>query len=83
MQKIITPVTVWRVGKPNIKIRKAGVLVMMKLLNKNILEQKDIVKGYPGLVPSLKGCLTDDWAPDLRFATTCMVEKILLALAGT
>lgn len=82
LQKILTPVTVWRVGKPNIKIRKAGVLVMMKLLDKKLLDKKDIEKGYPALVPSLKGCISDDWAPDLRFATTSMVEKILWAVEG-
>lgn len=34
LTKIITPVTVWRVGKPNIKIRKAGAMIFMKILDK-------------------------------------------------
>lgn len=41
MVKIINPVTVWRVGKPNIKIRKAGVLILMKLLDNNLIDPKD------------------------------------------
>jgi len=43
--KIINPVTVWRVGKPNIKIRKAGALIMMKLLDNNLVLPKDLLQG--------------------------------------
>lgn len=34
MKMILIPSTVWKVGKPNIKIRKAAVICMMKLLEK-------------------------------------------------
>jgi len=32
------------------------------------------------LLPVIKSCLDDDWAPDLRFATCNLVEKLLIAL---
>jgi len=80
--KIINPVTVWRVGKPNIKIRKAGALIMMKLLDNNLVLPKDLLQGYSGLIPSLKNCMSDDWAPDLRFASVSMAEKLLFSVNG-
>jgi len=41
-----------------------------------------VIAGYKGLVASLKNCMSDDWAPDLRYACVCLVEKLLLALDG-
>jgi hypothetical protein len=40
------------------------------------------VSGYKGLVASLKNCMSDDWAPDLRYACVCLCQKLLGCMDG-
>jgi len=59
----------WKVGKPQIKIRQAGVINIIKLIGKNIIGEEQLLDCFKDLIPNLKGCLTDDWAPELRLAS--------------
>lgn len=40
------------------------------------------MSGYKGLVASLKNCMSDDWAPDLRYACVCLCQKLLGCMDG-
>lgn len=71
---------VWRAGKPSIKIRKAAILVFSKALNRGILESDALHKLYPEILPPLKTCMDDDWAPDLRLSATHFMTLLITAL---
>jgi hypothetical protein len=38
LKLILIPSTAWKVGKPNVKIRKAAVICMMKLIEKRLID---------------------------------------------
>lgn len=40
LMKILVPSAVWRAGKPQIKIRKAAVINIMKLITEDLIESK-------------------------------------------
>lgn len=50
-------------GKPQIKIRKAGVINMINLIDKKIINEEQLLDSFKDLIPHLKNCLNDDWAP--------------------
>ena len=77
LQKILIPSIVWRVGKPNGKIRKAGIINLIKLIDLDLLSGEKIFSCLKELIPPIKTCLSDDWAPDLRYATCICAEKLL------
>lgn len=52
----------------------------MHLIKKEIIDSSQLYQGFKDLLPVLKSCLDDDWAPDLRFATCQLMEKILVSL---
>lgn len=72
---------VWRVGKPQVKIRKGAVINAILLCN--ILSEKEVETNFQQIVAPLKSCLSDDWAPDLRFASTKLVERLLFVGKNT
>ena len=53
----------WKVGKPQIKIRKAGVINVIALIERGIITEEQLLDSFKDLVPHLKSCLNDDWAP--------------------
>lgn len=69
----------WKVGKPQIKIRKAGVINIILLIERGIIGQDQLLDCFKDLLPPLKNCLNDDWAPELRLASCQLVEQFLLA----
>lgn len=69
----------WKVGKPQIKIRKAGVINMIALIERGIIDQDQLLDSFKDLLPPLKNCLNDDWAPELRLASCQLLEQFLLA----
>ena len=79
MKKILIVSIQWKVGKPQIKIRKAGVINMMSLISNEIINEEQLRDCFSDLLPPLKNCLSDDWAPELRLACCELVEKYLMA----
>jgi len=75
---VLVPSIQWKVGKPQIKIRKAGVINIINLINQGIVSSRGLLNCYKELLPPLKSCLTDDWAPELRLACCELVESMLL-----
>jgi len=63
MKKLLIPAIQWKVGKPQIKIRKAGVINMILLIENEIISEEQLRDSYSDLLPQLKNCLNDDWAP--------------------
>eukprot|EP01016_Furgasonia_blochmanni_P049039 TRINITY_DN7397_c0_g1_i3.p1 TRINITY_DN7397_c0_g1~~TRINITY_DN7397_c0_g1_i3.p1 ORF type:complete len:407 (+),score=50.17 TRINITY_DN7397_c0_g1_i3:676-1896(+) len=80
LSRVLITSTVWRIGKPNQKIRKAGMICMINLLEFNLITPEELHKNIKELFPVVKTCLSDDWAPDLRFVTCIFVNKLLTQL---
>lgn len=59
------------------KIRKASVICMIKLFEKNLIEKEKLMGLLPEMINKLKMPLDDDWAHDLRFASVVLISKIL------
>jgi len=58
-------------------VRKAGVINLIKLIEFGIVAQPSLLKNLKELLPAIKTCLSDDWAPDLRFQTCVLCERLL------
>jgi len=83
MSRILIPATVWRAGNPLVKIRKAGITCMIQLIRRQMIPE-DVLQGCIGnLKPVLKTCLNDDWAPDLRFSATVLLDLTFSHLRET
>jgi hypothetical protein len=82
LSSVIAPSLIWKVGKPNNKIRKAGVLCFIAMVNTSFTSKETVLSHFDKLLSSLKSCLSDDWAPDLRFATLELMELILGLVSG-
>ena len=80
-KKILIPAITWKAGKPQIKIRKAGIICILQLVKNKIVPQEVLMHFFNDLKASLKSCMNDDWAPDLRFASCCLMEVILCYLS--
>jgi hypothetical protein len=74
---ILIPSTVWKVGKPNIKIRKASVICMMRLLDHKLISKEKLYTHFKEVMGVLKNCIDDDWANDLRFASVVLIRRIV------
>ncbi len=68
-KKILIPSIQWKVGKPQIKIRKAGMINMILAIENDIISEQQLIDCYQEILPHLKNCLNDDWAPELRLAS--------------
>lgn len=68
---------VWRSGKPNIKIRKASILIFSKLLTKGLFPPSDLHPIYGEIIAPLKDCLEDDWAADLRLSSVHFCQLLV------
>ncbi len=49
-------------------------------MDSDIIKPEETVKCVKEIIPPIKTCLTDDYAPDLRFAACNMVEKLFVHL---
>lgn len=69
LKKVLILAIQWKVGKPQIKIRKAGVINIINLIERGIINEEQLLDCFRDLTPHLKNCLNDDWAPELRLAS--------------
>eukprot|EP00347_Sterkiella_histriomuscorum_P013730 403363587 len=77
LKMVLIPSTVWRVGKPNVKIRKAAVICMMRLLEYNLIDKQKLYSSFKDIMNVLKNCIDDDWANDLRFTCVVLIKKMI------
>ncbi|KAM3138390.1 hypothetical protein pb186bvf_009476 [Paramecium bursaria] len=73
--QLIIPSMIWKIGKPNAKIRKASVIIAIYLAD--FLKVQEVIQLFTSLSAPLKSCLNDDWAPDLRFAAARLTTKLI------
>lgn len=72
---------IWRSGKPNIKIRKASILIFSKILTKGLFPAAELHSIYGDIIAPLKDCLEDDWAADLRMSSVHFLQLLLNTLS--
>jgi dynein assembly factor 5 len=82
LKMILIPSTVWKVGSPNIKIRKASVICMIRMIDNNLISPEKLNNSFKGIMGVLKNCIDDDWANDLRFTSVIMIRKMIEYLKG-
>jgi len=63
LKKVLLVAIQWKVGKPQIKIRKAGAINIINLIDRGIISESQLLDSFKDLIPHLKNCLNDDWAP--------------------
>ena len=63
LKRVLIVAIQWKVGKPQIKIRKAGVINIINLIERKVVSEEQLLDAFKDLFPHLKNCLNDDWAP--------------------
>lgn len=51
-----------------------------KLIESDLVTADVLMKCFKELMPPIKSCLSDDWAPDLRLATCKLIERLFLEI---
>ncbi len=74
---ILIPSAVWKVGSPNIKIRKAAVICMMRMIDNKLISPSKMQAAFKQVMGVLKNCIDDDWANDLRFTSVIFIKKLI------
>ena len=74
---ILIPSTVWKVGKPNIKIRKAAVICIIRLLEYKLIDREKMYGAFKEVMNVLKNCIDDDWANDLRYTCVLLIKRLI------
>lgn len=77
LKMILIPVLPWRSGKPNVSIRRAGVVCIIKLVEQELIDKEKLHSSFKTMLGYLKNCLDDDWANDLRFASVILMRKTI------
>ena len=77
LKMILIPSTVWKVGKPNIKIRKAAVICILRLLEHRLIDREKLYSAFKEIMTVLKNCIDDDWANDLRFTSVVLIKRLM------
>lgn len=67
--RILIPCARWKVGKSQIKMRKASVINFLHVMERRLISVQELHNSFKDLLPVIKTCLDDDWGPDLRIAT--------------
>jgi dynein assembly factor 5 len=77
LQMILIPSTVWKVGSPNVKIRKAAVICMIRMIDNRLISETKLQLRFKDIMGVLKNCIDDDWANDLRFTSVVLIRKLI------
>lgn len=77
LKMILLPCMVWHVGKPNVSIRKAAVVCMIKLVDHKLIEEEKLHENFTQVFNTMKNCLDDDWVHEIRFAGIVLVRNMI------
>lgn len=77
IKMILIPSMVWRSGKPNSRIRKGSVICMIRVIEQRLIEKEKMYTLFTPLFNTLKNCLDDDWANDLRYASVVLMKNAI------
>lgn len=77
LKMILMPSIVWKVGKPNVRVRKAAIVCLIRLIEEKLIEPEKLYESFSALFKLMKNCLDDDWTHDLRFAAVVALKHVL------
>lgn len=77
LKMVLLPPIAWRVGKPNVRIRKAAIVCLIRLVEEQLIDPAKLYKSFKTVLSTLKNSLEDDWANDLRFAAIVLVRNLI------
>ena len=77
---ILMPAIIWKPGKPNVRIRKAGIVCIIRLVEEKLIEEEKLYLNFKNLFNMIKNCLDDDFTNDIRFASMVCVKHLLISL---
>ena len=77
LKMILIPTIVWQVGKPIVRIRKAAVVCLIRLVEEKLIEPEKVHESFRPMLNNMKGCLDEDYANDLRFAAVVALRHII------
>jgi dynein assembly factor 5 len=77
LKLILIPSTVWKIGSPNVKIRKAAVICMIRMIDNKLIREEKLRDNFKAVMGVLKNCIDDDWANDLRFTSVVLIRKLI------
>lgn len=77
LKMILIPSTVWKVGGVNVKIRKAAVICMIRMIDHKLISTGKLNNSFKAIMGVLKNCIDDDWANDLRFTSVVLVKRMI------
>ncbi len=80
LNQILFKSLVWQIGKPNNKIRKAGVVCFLGFLKSGICPKKSLEENFYNITPLLKSCSEDDWVAELRYLSLELLSEIITIL---
>lgn len=77
LKMILIPATQWKAGKPNVRIRKASIICVMRMVEQKLIEPEKFYESFFSFFKLLKSSLDDDWTNDLRFAGVVCLKHCL------
>jgi hypothetical protein len=78
LKMILLPCIPWRAGKPVFRIRKAGIICIIRLVELSLIDPEKLYASFKSIFNTMKNSLEDDWANDLRFASIVLLKHLLL-----
>ena len=80
LKMILLPSLAWRVGKPNVSIRKGTIICLIKMIEQALVDPAKLYLCNKQLITTLKNCLDDDFASDIRFAAVVVCKHLMTYL---
>jgi len=77
---VLIPNAVWRPGQASNKIRKASMICVYKMLQRQVVTVDAVESCFSDLVLVIKNCLDDNWSPDNRLLAVLVVAGLLKLL---
>ena len=74
---ILIPSSAWKVGKPNLKIRKSALICMIRILENHLVDKQKLYEIWKEIFNVVKGCIDDDYATDLRFTGIVLLRHMI------
>ena len=83
LPEILFPACVWRVGRPNYKVRKAAMVDLFHMYENNLITNEISLKFFSDFNTTLKSTLEDDWDAELRYLALQLLKMFLLNIKDT
>ena len=83
LPEILFPACVWRVGRPNYKVRKGAMLDIIHMFDNQLIDSDIVLKFFSDFNSTLKSTLEDDWDAELRYIALQLLKSLLLTIKDT